>query len=110
MNIVSLVGRLTSEPEVKELNDGTYRTLITLAVSRDYRNSDGEKITDFIKCILWNGIASATKDYCHKGDIVGIKGKLQTRVYETSDNEKKFVLEVLVEKISFISSKESKNA
>jgi len=110
MNNVTLVGRLTSEPEVKELNDGTYRTLITIAISRDYRNSEGEKMADFVKCVLWNGIASATKDYCHKGDVVGIRGKLQSRTYETENNEKKYVLEVLVEKITFISSVQSKNA
>lgn len=110
MNNVTLVGRLTGEPEVKELNDGTFRTLITIAISRDYRNSDGEKEADFIKCVLWNGIASATRDYCHKGDVVGIKGKLQSRTYETNDKERKFILEVLVEKITFISSAQPKSA
>lgn len=110
MNNVTLVGRLTAEPEIKELSDGTYRTVISVAVSRDYRNLEGEREADFVKCVLWNGIASATKDYCHKGDIVGIKGKLQSRTYETPDNDKKHILEVLVEKITFISSKESKNA
>ncbi len=109
MNNVVLVGRLTSDPEIKELSDGTYRTLITIAIARDYRTSEGEKITDFIKCVLWNGIASATKDYCHKGDLVGIRGKLQSRTYE-NENEKKHVLEVLVEKITFISSAQSKDA
>lgn len=109
MNNVTLVGRLTGEPEVKELNDGTFRTLITIAISRDYRNSDGEKEADFIKCVLWNGIASATRDYCHKGDVVGIKGKLQSRTYETNDKERKFILEVLVEKITFISSAQPKS-
>lgn len=110
MNNVTLVGRLTGEPEIKELNDGTFRTLITVAVSRDYRNLEGEREADFVKCVLWNGIASATKDYCHKGDIVGIKGKLQSRTYENNDNEKKHILEVLVEKITFISSNQPKNA
>jgi len=105
MNNVTLVGRLTGDPEVKELSDGTYRTSINLAISRDYRNSEGNYDADFIKCVLWNGIASATKDYCHKGDVVGVKGKLQSRNYETEDKEKKYVTEVIVEKITFISSK-----
>ena len=96
MNNLTLVGRLTGDPEVKELSDGTYRTSINLAISRDYRNSEGNYDADFIKCVLWNGIASATKDYCHKGDVVGVKGKLQSRNYVT---------EVIVEKITFISSK-----
>ncbi len=110
MNSVTLVGRLTSEPEVKELSDGTYRTSILLAVSRDYRNSEGVCEADFIRCILWNGIASATKEYCHKGDMVGIKGKLQSRTYETENNEKKHVLEVIAEKVTFISTVSTKNA
>lgn len=103
MNNVTLVGRLTTEPEVKELQDGTFRTVINVAVSRDYRNLDGERDADFVKCVLWKGIASATKDYCHKGDLVGIKGKLQSRTYEVNDTEKRHILEVLVEKITFIS-------
>ncbi len=104
MNNVTLVGRLTQDPEVKESADGTKRTVITIAVSRDYRNSDGIYDADFIRCVLWNGIASATKDYCHKGDVVGVKGKLQSRTYETEDNQKKHIIEVIVDKVSFISS------
>ena len=91
MNSVTLVGRLVQDPEVKTSSDGTCRTLITVAV-----------------CVLWNGIASATKDYCHKGDVVGIKGKLQTRTYETDDNEKKHLTEVIVDKVTFISSSPKK--
>ncbi len=104
MNNVTLVGRLTAEPEVKESSDGALRTVINVAISRDYRNSDGIYEADFIRCVLWNGIASATKDYCHKGDVVGIKGRLQSRVYENGENEKKHILEVIVDKVTFISS------
>lgn len=105
LNQVTLVGRLTSNPEVMELSDGTYRTIIYVAISRDYRNSDGDYDVDYVKCVLWNGIASATKNYCHKGDVVGVKGKLQSSVYETENKEKKHVLEVVAEKITFISTK-----
>lgn len=110
MNSVTLVGRLTGEPEVKTGTDNTLKTSITLAVSRDYKNNDGIYEADFIKCILWNGIASATRDYCHKGDVVGIKGKLQSRSYETEDNEKKYVTEVIVDKVTFITSTSKKVA
>ncbi|MCM1053187.1 MAG: single-stranded DNA-binding protein [Ruminococcus sp.] len=104
MNNVTLVGRLTQDPEVKENNDGTFRTLVKLAISRDYKNSDGIYEADYIHCVLWNGIASATRDYCHKGDVVGIRGRLQTRTYETENSDKKYVLEVVVDKVSFITS------
>lgn len=103
MNNVTLVGKIVDEPKIEELNDGAIRTLITIVVSREYRNLEGIIEKDFINCVLWNGIANATKDYCHKGDIVGIKGKLQSRSYETDENEKKYILEVLVEKMTFIS-------
>ena len=110
MNNVTLVGRLTQDPEVRECSDGTFRTVINVAVSRDYRNSDGIYDADFIRCVLWNGIASATRDYCHKGDVVGIKGKIQTRSYETNENEKKYVMEVIVDKVTFITSNSVKKA
>lgn len=103
MNNVVLVGRLIDEPDAKEMQDGTMKTTIVLAVSRGYKNSDGIYETDFIRCVLWNGIASATKDYCHKGDVVGVKGKLQSRSYD-DNNEKKYITEVIVDKITFISS------
>lgn len=108
MNNVTLVGRLTADPEIKENSDGTQRTIINVAILRDYRNSDGIYEADFIRCVLWNGIASATKDYCHKGDVVGIKGRLQSRVYENNENEKKHILEVIVDKVTFISSSPKK--
>ena len=53
MNYVTLVGRLTQDPEVKISDDGTARTIITVAVSRDYKNADGIYEADFIKCVLW---------------------------------------------------------
>ena len=108
MNKVTLVGRLVEDPKIENLNEGQTRTVITIAITRDYRNSEGDYDVDFIKCILWNDSASATKDYCHKGDVVSVKGKLQSRNYETEDKEKKYVTEVIVEKITFIQSRRSK--
>ena len=109
MNQVVLVGRLTSDPEIRELTDGTYRTTIRIAVSRDYKNLEGNNDADFVKCVLWNGIAGATKNYCHKGDLVGIRGKLQSYNFETSEKEYRSALEVIVEKITFISTKKVEN-
>lgn len=64
---------------------------------------NGEYDTDFIDCSLWDSVASCTVRYCNKGDIVGVKGRLQTRVIE-KDNQKKYVLEVIAEKVTFLSS------
>ena len=58
--------------------------------------------TDYIDCVLWTGIAENTTEYCKKGDILGLKGRVQTRIYET-DEKKKYVTEVVAEKVTFLS-------
>ena len=109
LNQVVLVGRLTKNPEIVTSEQGKKMTTITLAVQRSFKNMDGLYETDFIRCILWNGVASSTNEYCHSGDIVGVKGRLQTRSYE-KDNEKKFVMEVIADKVTFLSSKRQEEA
>ncbi len=104
MNQVVLVGRLTENPTVKKSENGKDYTFINLAVSRPFKNADGVYEADFIRCVLWNGIASNTSEYCHAGDVVGIKGRLQNRSYENSEHEKRFITEVIAERITFISS------
>ena len=75
-----------------------------LAVNRNYKNADGIYETDFIRCVLWNGIAGATSEFCKVGDVVGIKGRLQTSVYETEDKKKNYSTEVIAERVTFLSS------
>ena len=105
LNQIVIVGRLTSDPEVVKSEDGKERSQITLAVPRSYKNADGEYDTDFVDCVLWNGIATNTAEYCHKGDIVGVKGRIQTNNYETEDGEKRKSTSIVAEKVTFLSSK-----
>lgn len=107
LNQIVIVGRLTSNPEVVKSEEGKERSQITLAVPRSYKNADGEYDTDFVDCILWGGVAENTAEYCHKGDIVGIKGRIQTNTYETESGEKKKSTQIVAEKVTFLSS--SKN-
>ena len=101
------VGRLVAEPSVKETEDGKQVSNITIAVPRSYKNENGEYDTDFVDVVLWNGIAENTAEYCHKGDIIGVKGRIQTSSYETEDGDKKYAMEVVAEKISFLSSRKA---
>ena len=105
LNQVVLVGRLTSDLEAKELEDGRKVTNMTLAIPRSFKNADGEYETDFVECTLWNNIAENTAEYCKKGDIVGVKGRLQTNNYEKEDGSKVFKLDVVAEKVTFLSSR-----
>ena len=104
-NLVYLIGRLTENPEVKELEDGRSMLTSNLAVQRSFKNEDGIYETDFLRCILWNGVAARTSEYCKSGDLVGIKGRLQNRKYEDENNTTGYITEVIVDKVSFLASK-----
>lgn len=108
MNMVVLTGRLTKDPEVLTTSNGHKRTFITLAVPRIYKNSNGEYETDFIRCVLWNSIAEHTCEYCSKGDLVGIKGRLEVSNY-TKDNEVKYETNVIAERVTFLMNKKVKD-
>ncbi len=104
LNQIVIVGRLVKNPELRETEKGKKVTNITLAVPRSYKNSDGEYETDFIDCTLWTGIAENTTEYCRKGDLLGIKGRIQTRSYDVDDS-KRYVTEVIAEKVTFLTNK-----
>ncbi|MDD3340931.1 MAG: single-stranded DNA-binding protein [Bacilli bacterium] len=105
LNQTVIVGRLVRDPELIETEKGKKVTNITLAVPRSYKNVSGEYDTDFISCVLWQGIAENTTEYCKKGDLVGIKGRIQSRSIEQEDDYPKRVMEVIAEKVTFLSSK-----
>ena len=107
LNQIVIAGRLTKDPEIVTTENGKKRTFITVAVPRSYKNVDGTSDTDFIKCTLWKGIAETTCEYCKKGDIVGIKGRIQSSNYENDDGEKVYTMDVIAEKVSFLSSKKT---
>ncbi len=106
LNQTIVVGRLVKNPELSQTETGKKVTRITLAVPRSFKNMNGEYDTDFIPCVLWTGIAENTVEYCKKGDLVGIKGRIQTSTYE-KEEETKYSIEIVAEKITFLSSKTS---
>ena len=108
INSTVLVGRLVNDPELYETENGKKMARITLAVPRAYKNVNGEYDTDFIGCKLWQGVAQSTADYCKKGDVLGIRGRIQTSTYQTEEGNKYFT-EVVAENITFLSSTKSKN-
>ena len=109
LNQVVLVGRITKELELKELESGKKVCNMTIAVPRSFKNQDGEYETDFIKCTLWQPIADNVVEYCRKGDLVGIRGRLQTKTIEKEDGIENTITEVIAEKVSFLSGKKVDN-
>ena len=110
LNQVVLVGRITSDIEVNQSVKGKKYANINLAIPRAYKNMDGTYDTDFIKCTLWDGVANNTAEYCKKGDIVGIKGRVQSHTRELDDGTKMNSMEVIAEKVTFLSSKRQEEA
>ena len=104
LNQVVLVGRLVKDPELVETETNKKMSRVTLAIPRSFKNMDGEYETDFVNCIMWDAIAKSAVEYCKKGDIVGIKGRIQSSVVEKED-EKKYYVDVIAERVTFLSSK-----
>ena len=107
LNQLVVIGRLVKEPELRKTENGKNVTNITLAVPRSYKNMNGQYDTDFIDCVLWNNVAESTTEYCHKGDLLGVRGRVQTRRIETEDQKIKQLTEVVAEKVTFLSSKKA---
>ena len=105
LNQSILVGRIVRDPEIRETENGNKVTNITLAVQRPYKNISGEYDTDFISCVLWRGIAENTVEYCKKGDLLGVKGHIRTHIIEDDEEIRKKVMEVVADKVTFLSSK-----
>ncbi len=105
LNQLVVIGRLVKDPELRKTENGKNVTNITLAVPRSYKNSNGEYETDFIDCVLWSAVAESTSEYCKKGDLLGVKGRVQSRKIELEDEKTKQITEVVAEKVTFLSSK-----
>ena len=103
LNQVILVGRLTRDITVNKSENGIKVATISLAIPRSFKNSDGEYDTDFVDCVAFDNIAENTSEYCNKGDIVGVKGRIQTRMIEEEEKREK-IMEIIAEKVTFLSS------
>lgn len=106
LNQVILVGRLVRNPELQLTESGKKISVVTLAVNRAFKNTNGEYDTDFFDCTLWTNVAENTAEYCRTGDVIGVKGRLQTRIVEKEDGNKFKKTEIVAERVTFLSSAE----
>lgn len=105
INRVVLVGRLTKDAELRYTQSGTAVANFTLAVNRQFTNAEGEREADFIQCVIWRKAAENFANFTHKGSLVGIDGRTQTRNYENNQGQRVYVTEVVVENFSLLESK-----
>ena len=106
MNSCVLVGNLTKDVELRQVNEQTTCAMFTLAVARDFKNPDGTTTTDFISCVAWNGQANFLSRYCKKGDKIGIVGRIQTRNYQDQNGQTHFITEVICNSVESYTKRE----
>lgn len=101
MNVVTLAGRLAKDPEVRNTNSGKTVAQFTLAVDRAFKGPNGEKEADFINIVAWNKTAELVGKYSHKGSFCMVSGRIQVRSYDANDGTKKWVTEVVADRVEF---------
>lgn len=105
INRTVLVGRLTKDVELKYTNSGQAVASFTLAVNRQFTNAQGEREADFIQCVIWRKSAENFNKFTHKGSLVGIDGRIQTRSYDNQQGQRVYVTEVVVDNFALLDSK-----
>lgn len=111
MNNVTLVGRLTSDPEVR-YSTGENSTAIcrfSVAVQRRFKNSEGVYEADFPSCLAFRQTAEFISKYFHKGDPIGVTGHLQTGKYVNKDGVTVYTTDVMVDNVEFVGGKSAGN-
>lgn len=105
MNKVIEIGRNVKDIELKQTGSGTPVVEFSIAVKRSFKSANGEYESDFFNCIAYSKLAETISRYVHKGDMIGIEGRLQTRNYTNGEGKKVYVTEIIVEKVEFLQSK-----
>ena len=106
MNKITLLGRLTKDPEIRYTQNQKVVAQFTLAVDRPFKNESGNKEADFIPVVLWGKIAEMVGNSCSKGHRLLVDGRLQIRNFDGKDGQKHWVTEVIGNSIEFIERKE----
>ena len=107
LNRVTLTGHLTKDPDLRATQSGLSVTQFVVAVQRQFAKKDGEREADFISCVAWRKTAENIGKYFHKGDLIGIDGRIQTRSYDDKNGQRVYVTEVVVDNFAFLNSKHS---
>ncbi|HHS3551851.1 TPA: single-stranded DNA-binding protein [Streptococcus pyogenes] len=108
INNVTLVGRLVAPPELRKTPNNVSSLQGTLAVNRNFKNENGDREADFINFQAWRGTADIIAQYCSKGSLIGIIGRIQVRSYE-KDGQRRYVTEVVAESVALLESRNSQH-
>lgn len=107
INRAVLTGRLTRDPELRYTTSGTAVVSFTLAVDRQFRNQNGDRDADFVNCVIWRKSAENFSNFTHKGSLVGVEGRIQTRNYENQQGNRVYVTEVVVDNFALLEPRQN---
>ena len=105
MNKVMLIGNLTRDPELQTTNSGVSVCRFTLAVTRRYANSEGERDADFLNITVWRNQAENCHKYLKKGSKCAVTGRIQTSSYDAPDGSKRYSTDIIADEVEFIGSR-----
>ncbi|MGL4949380.1 MAG: single-stranded DNA-binding protein [Anaeroplasmataceae bacterium] len=106
-NYVFILGRIVKDVEIRKTQDDRSVSTLTLAVTRPFKNSANNTYdTDFVNITLWEQISEVTSEYCKKGDMVAVKGRIQTKT-DLINDKKVSIIEIIGERVIFVSSKKN---
>lgn len=104
INRVVLVGRLTKDPVLRKTTNGASVVSFTVACNRLFKQ-EGQPEADFINTVVWNKTADSVAKYTHKGSLVGVEGRIQTRSYDDRDGKRVYVTEVVADNVRFLDNR-----
>lgn len=110
LNHITIMGRLTRDPELRRTGSGTAVANFTLAVDRDFSSKEnGEKETDFIECVAWRQTGEFVSKYFTKGRMAVVSGRLQVRKWKNKEGENRYSTEVVADNVYFGDSKKEES-
>lgn len=112
INKVVIIGRLTKDPDIRKAGD-TILASFSIACDRNYKDKDGNKVTDFIECKAWRNTANFLEKYSHKGMLIAVEGSINQESYTDKDGKNRSYLIVLADSVQPLESatvKDIKNA
>ncbi|CAH0419396.1 single-stranded DNA-binding protein [Periweissella ghanensis] len=96
---------MVKDVELRYTQSGNATANFTLAVNRQFKSENGEREADFINCVMWRKNAENFANFTHKGSLVGIEGRIQTRNYENKEGQRVYVTEVVSDSFSLLESR-----
>ena len=105
MNKAILIGNLAADPELRSTSSGVPVCTLRLAVSRPFANQQGVRESDFFNVIVWRQQAENCARYLSKGRKVAVEGSIQTRSYDAQDGSKRYITEIVADRVEFLSSR-----